>query len=471
MVRFFKNGACYNSAMSTNSKNKKVKFMPGNISIADAQEDINNFFTKAEQVHPNLLAAMEPEEYLKLKKRTAKEVSGKMKGGRVAIKDLAYALCYAAASFQDGHTSIRYHSDLPGKYIKAAHFPPFLLGFRNGAFYVQAAQDRGLEGAKLISVNGASFQDFAKPILDRCSAELFHAKAKSFARRQLFWWAFSGLFSGLKTFSIKAQASGGRTIVKKLTVVGPEIFECLGSQVTDIVEENTSLDFIKNRSIAYLRYPRFENSSAEKRILDRIFSEVNKSGVRSLIIDIRGNGGGDSLMGDFIMKYITARAVRSYSKVEVKISEELLNDAVNSSDFKNFKAMKGLILTWHLREKKQRKPKAFFSGKVYLLTDNMTFSSASDLAAMFRDYECGRIIGYETGGLSISFGNILTLALKHSGIKFGVSCKNFYGPRPRPGDEEHGILPDVPVTEAILSKYKTSDPVLSFAADYIKNVK
>ncbi len=32
-----------------------------------------------------------------------------MKGGRVAVKDLAYALCYAAASFQDGHTSIRYY--------------------------------------------------------------------------------------------------------------------------------------------------------------------------------------------------------------------------------------------------------------------------------------------------------------------------------------------------------------------------
>jgi hypothetical protein len=40
--------------------------------------------------------------------------------------------------------------------------------------------------------------------------------------------------------------------------------------------------------------------------------------------------------------------------------------------------------------------------------------------------------------------------LKHSGIASGVSRTHFNAPRPRPGDDEHGVLPDVAATDLAL---------------------
>lgn len=312
----------------------KLKSLPVEISISDAKDDINEFFTKVEHIHPDLLAAMEPDGYLKLKKWVVKEISGKMRGGSVSVKDLAYALYYAAASFKDGHTNIRYYNDFPAKGIKAAHFPPFLLEFRNGAFYVRVAQDHVLNGAKLTLLNGVSLQDFARPIFDRCSAELFHVKGRNFTHRQRFWWAFSGLFSGRKTFNLEARSSANGRILKKLSVIDHESFDRLYSKVAGPIRESARLEFLKNRQTAYFRYPSFDNSPAEKRTIDTIFSQVKRSSAHRLIIDIRGNGGGDSAMADFIMKYLTDRPVRSYSKVKIKISKELLASPSYSREYK-----------------------------------------------------------------------------------------------------------------------------------------
>jgi hypothetical protein len=82
---------------------------------------------------------------------------------------------------------------------------------------------------------------------------------------------------------------------------------------------------------------------------------------------------------------------------------------------------------------------------------------------MFRDYAVGKIVGYETGGLPTSFGDIFNFTLHHSGIPVGVSHKLFRGPKPRPGDDEHGVLPDVPLNRDLLAPYRSeADPVLAY---------
>lgn len=456
---------------ASGSYDENFKFASDKLSLADAVEDINEFFLKAENVHPDLLASLQPEEYTALKKRTVNVVSEKMDPkGLVAVKDLAYELYYAASAFGDGHTDLQY-KELPAACIQAARFPPFLFEFRNGAFYVTSAFDKDLTGAEILSLNGVPFRDFAKPVLDRCSGELFHFKANKFARNQRFWWAISGLFSGLKNFDLEFRDARGRKEVKKLEASDADAFAGLGQGAGQKNGKGTSLELLENGSLAYFRYPSFRYSDSEKKAIDGIFSEIKKAGAKSLVIDIRGNGGGNSSMGEFIFKYVSERAIRSFSRMQVKVSRELLANPRYADTSEDLRFSPGLLVTQHVPEEKQQKPEAFFDGKVYLLTDNGTFSSASDFAAMFRDYECGTIIGYETGGLPTCFGDVFSLGLTNSGINFGVSYKKFYGPRPRPGDDEHGVLPDVPVNGETLAEYKTPDPVLTFAVDYIKRGK
>src|SRR5262249_4786919 len=108
----------------------------------------------------------------------------------------------------------------------------------------------------------------------------------------------------------------------------------------------------------------------------------------------------------------------------------------------------------------------------FLLVNGGTFSSASGFATMFRDYRVGTILGSETGGLPVSFGDVFHFTLERSGIRCGVSFQQFFGPKPRPGDDEHGVLPDIPAAGKELRAYRgEADPVLAFTVNQIKQMR
>ena len=91
------------------------------------------------------------------------------------------------------------------------------------------------------------------------------------------------------------------------------------------------------------------------------------------------------------------------------------------------------------------------------------------LAAMFRDYKLGTILGQETGGIPTMFSAPDSFTLKNSRIEGRVSCSQYNAARPKPGDDRHGVLPDIPLDAASLAPYRgEADPVLEFTQAYIR---
>jgi len=46
----------------------------------------------------------------------------------------------------------------------------------------------------------------------------------------------------------------------------------------------------------------------------------------------------------------------------------------------------------------------------------------------------------------------------------------FSSPNPQPGDDTHGVIPDIVATDAVLAKYRTAkDPVLALALDVARH--
>lgn len=83
-----------------------------------------------------------------------------------------------------------------------------------------------------------------------------------------------------------------------------------------------------------------------------------------------------------------------------------------------------------------------FRGNVYLLTSHNTFSSASSFAWAFKESGCGTVVGEETGGMSVHYGDIISFKLPHSGLAVNVSHKRFWLPGADDNDI-HGVLPDI----------------------------
>jgi hypothetical protein len=459
--------------------NQKFGADADRISKADAVADIRQFFSTMQRVHPDLLAKVELADYLKLKQQTVADVSKKLgKDGKIAVSDLAYSLYYAAAFFRDGHTSVGWRQLQPSQRDKP--LPPWLLGYDNGRFVVAASTNKTIEGLEVVAVEGKPVREFLAPILDRCSGETLAFKAARFTDDQQFWYCFSSLCGSAQSLTFRLRDGQGREREEKAKTISTAQFQRLQSsaRATKLVElrqRGSQVRFLDSDRIAHFIYPSFDLNEQEKKKINDIFKQIKAKRSRDLIVDIRGNGGGNSGMGDFIFSYLYGKKFTSFSMTRAKLSHDLLALYAKAGQLPADADIDGIVATGRATERTEEsvpKPEAFFTGRAFLLVDNGTFSSASNFAAMFRDYGVGKILGYETGGLPVCFGDVYPFTLDHSEIPCGVSWKQFFGPKPRPGDDEHGVIPDVPMNDALLLSHRNEeDPVLAFTIDHIKKTR
>lgn len=416
---------------------------PERLSEADARADIEQFFSTLERVHPNLLSKVTPAEYQAMRAKI---------GVPARRRDLESALLYAAALFRDGHTSVQGPERANPQNTAGVRFPPFLLGFDNGAFTI--------DGEELMAIDGVPILQFLAPILERCSGETLGFRASRFTGGQAAWYRLTELFHA---DSFQATLAGGRSQTFR-TVPFAEFAKLQPRKQARL----THVEFLRDGAVAHFVYPSFTKSTEEEKKIDEIFRSLQERHTSDLIIDLRGNGGGNSNMGDYIFSYLYGRRFRAFSEVDIKLSPDILaRDGPRLGESKNARA--GQVVAQHGAETLHPRRAAFFTGKVWLMVDNGTFSSATDFTAMIRDYQVATIVGYETGGLPTCYGDLFSFTLKHSEITCFVSHKLFKSPKPRPGDDRHGVLPDVPFNRTLLTPHRDqADPALAYTLTLIR---
>ncbi|MBI4902398.1 MAG: hypothetical protein HY820_02105 [Acidobacteria bacterium] len=445
------------------------------LSSSEALQDIAQFFATLERVHPQLLAKVSKEDFARLQEDTRTAVTSKADtAGQVKSLDLVLALSRAAARFQDGHTSVRWRQVVNASNARSTLFPPFRLRFDNGRWRIAAATEQSLAGTEVLAVNEKPVLEFLAPILERCSGETQAFRAARFLGDEAFWFWLTRIVEQSE-LRLRVKTADGKDRSVSLKPIQFQAYEHLSKQQPGGAyrpnRSGTKVDFFDSGGIAYFQYPAFHRTDGEKKKIDAIFAEMRERKSTHLIIDLRGNGGGNSDMGDHIFTYLHGGKFRQFSRVEAKISDEVKQFLPRwARPVALFTT--GRVMGKDMGEEKHAKPAAFFSGRKYLLIDNDTFSSATDFAAMFRDYQTGDILGYETGGVPTSFGDTYEFPLKNSQIPCRVSWKRFYPPKPKPGDDQRGVQPDIGWTDELLEPFrKEQDPGLAFTLEHVRRGK
>jgi len=424
------------------------------VSPAEAVEDTRRFFSDLERVHPEPSGNIGPAAYAALKENILKEAQLlPVKAGEVQVSDLAYLLYKAAAALKDGHTSVQWRRSPED--LKKKVYPPVTLDCVNGDFFI-GSHGHNLRGRRLAAINSVPVRVFLKPILERQSAETANYACFGVTATEAFWWDLSGLLSGLDELTLTTEGPDGRKEDIRLPLLDNDGFRRLGKTGAGRgAAGGAALTLYPQEKTAWFHYPSFQYSEAEKTRISGIFSVLRKEGVKELIIDIADNGGGDTRIGDFILTHLTDKPFVNFSRSRWKISKEGLRIlGWLGLETSHVESRVGEVLDSTNTAVSHPRPADYFGGKAYLLVSGTTFSSATDFAAVFRDYGLGKIIGWETGGVPVCFGESIPLTLPHSRIPFSVSDKQFFGPKPRPGDNIRGIMPDIPLTAALLKKYR-----------------
>lgn len=208
-------------------------------------------------------------------------------------------------------------------------------------------------------------------------------------------------------------------------------------------------ELIKDKNCAVFTFNQFVNPEKFRAFLQDMFTDLKAQGIQNLIIDIRSNGGGDSELGDELLKYIVTKPFSQYEKTLVKYSdirkEYLLKASeIDSTELKNYlSGISGTVgvidHTKNIIQPKEQNER--FSGDIYLLISGQTFSSAADFANAFKFYKAGKVIGSESGGFIISAGEVVERQLPNSKLFLNVSSTIDYNIGATKKDV-HGVIPD-----------------------------
>ena len=151
-------------------------------------------------------------------------------------------------------------------------------------------------------------------------------------------------------------------------------------------------------------------------------------------------------MGDILLRYISPEPFTQMEKILMRITP-LTAKLMGGGQTPKF-------VFHEVPSEQYKQPRTaeegHYRGRVYLLTSNRTFSSAGSFAWTFKECGIGPVIGEETGGMNVCYGDVLNYRLPVSGLWCSLSYKRFWQFRANENDI-HGTIPDVavPATEAM----------------------
>ena len=102
-----------------------------------------------------------------------------------------------------------------------------------------------------------------------------------------------------------------------------------------------------------------------------------------------------------------------------------------------------------------------FTGNVFVLIGNPTFSAGNWIAVVFYDNGLGTVIGEPTGNAPSSVGDMISFQLPNTGFILGVSYKYFARPDPS-NDPQDSLYPHVLANMTRDDLIKDSDPVAGY---------
>lgn len=224
--------------------------------------------------------------------------------------------------------------------------------------------------------------------------------------------------------------------------------------------------------VAYLRPGPFYNVEAKteaeswdvsafQQFIDHSFESFLDAHADSVIIDLRGNPGGDNLFSDVMVSWFATRPFRFASQFKIKVSPESI--AANTDRIAHDAAAAGPISRKFAQIYARSKPGDVvdfdiplaypregrrFTGKVYVLIDRHSYSNAVAVAALVQDYKFGFVLGEATSDMATTYGAMEQFKLPNTGLSVGYPKARIVRPN---GDlEAKGVTPDMSIRIPII---------------------
>lgn len=183
-------------------------------------------------------------------------------------------------------------------------------------------------------------------------------------------------------------------------------------------------------------------------MLRQLFSTVAQKKIEYVIVDLRNNRGGHSGTANEFISYLDIDEFKDYDAY-VRKGDQL--EAYTDMFTKN------------------PKKADVFKGKVYVLTNVKTFSSAMIFAELIQANHLGTIIGEIPGYTASSYGHVIMQEMPN--YPFMMATTFVFFERPNSSTKQKLLLPDIlcPANDALQMAYREIDKINSQKLENSKN--
>lgn len=287
-----------------------------------------------------------------------------------------------------------------------------------------------LAGQRILAINGHPAETISKSLLARMYGDTSGSRAGLLSNR--WWFFFRQAFGAPKSFD--------------LTISGPtpQHIQLVGSQAQPrYLAYHTNFDrafqFHRLGTHAALLTINTFYWPDKARFFDftqKAFSMIAQSNIKTLVIDIRQNGGGDDDMWmQGILPYIATKPYRWASTYAKKVIAHHQDPGQKIGD-----VVHGTIDHWIQPD--SHNP-LHFAGDLYVLVGSQTYSSAVLFANVVEDFGFGRIAGQGGVVRAAQSGGVQSFTLPNTGLE--AFSPRFILTRPSGATKPKFLQPDIPL--------------------------
>ena len=463
---------------STFKKEKKTEQFV--LSAEGAKYDFELFINALKEGHPGLYDYINENEFEKHIITTVSSIKSP-----VLINDFERMLFVTMNKIRDGHLLMI----SPPYSNKDTYFPSISMGWLNDSLIVNRVMvtDKHYYGKKIIEVDGIQ-SDTLKQMLQSYFTRLegyieSYLNFRLLTDGNLMYYKYAPYASRKSDVTLKfdngeVKSFGGYKLEKRSCA---NYYPNWGDfYLINQYKENISLEKLSAQT-AYIGLSSFDLNNIDMERIRCFIKSISDSSVQNLIIDLRNNYGGDEEIAAKIFSYIAQSSFQlsTYSKVNKQGNFNFFRYCLNYrsdstnlfSDYTPINEKSG----FYSYNKNQIFPDTLvnFTGKIYVLTNERSFSASTVFAGLVHKYQRGVIVGRETGSTYYQMNALkfADLRLPHSNIDIRIPLvkvvfDSLLDARIPWG---RGVLPDYPVSLTLEElAFENGDSILNYTIQLIQ---
>jgi hypothetical protein len=394
-------------------------------------------------------------------------------------------LAPVVAASKCGHTDVSLPKDFLKAFAAKNGILPLHVRVLEGKPYVfrdLSGAPPSLTGKEIRSINGVSASTIVEKMLAAASGD---GDIQTVRMRRISGWAFSSKLSTLLGLSGPYEVAywePKEQRERKVKLAGANLAQLQEAARVKFPQDHDAkpageIQFLDEGMIAVMKvrgFSEFADTQGKKRLAEffqESFSAMKEKGTKTLILDLRNNGGGEDELGKRLLSYLLDQPFKYYDELVINAREFAFQKYTRLPDVPanmvermpngKYRAL------MHPNSGIQQPSQPAFAGKVFILMNGHSFSTTAEFLSHAHFHKRAEFIGEESGGAYYgnTSGVVPAVTLPNTKLIVYVPLLSYYlavsGYKPA----AHGVLPDHPVHYSIDELLEGKDKEFDLALD------